>query len=131
MNDLSTRFVSLGPSEKAVFLAQVAHGATIAARESYCPSDAHPAMRFEHPDSVILRDANNFVHRVTGYISHVLQHTEMAGQDESVVAMIEHYYQERGAYIRLSKWLAILTRAGEYGWWPRARWAGLFSCRGR
>jgi hypothetical protein len=29
----------------------------------------------------------------------------MAGQDESVMTMIEHYYQERGLARFLTKWL--------------------------
>jgi hypothetical protein len=106
MNDLKASFAALGPNDKAMFLARVAHMATIAARESYASSADHPERNFDHPDAIILRDTNNFVHRVTGYIMHVLDRTEMAGQDESVIAMIERYYQERGLGSLLSEWLA-------------------------
>jgi hypothetical protein len=107
MNDLNTKFSSLGPNEKAIFLSRVAHMATIAARKSYELCGDHPERNYDHPDAVILRDANNFVHRVTGYITHVLERTEMAGQDESVMAMIEHQYRELGLTSYLPKWLGI------------------------
>jgi hypothetical protein len=106
MNDFSSKFSSLEPNEKAMFLVRVVHMATIAARESYCPSVAHPERNYDHPDAIILRDANNFVHRVTGYITHVLARAEIAGQDESVIAMIEHYFREFGLTSHLSRWLA-------------------------
>ena len=106
MDDLNLRFSSLGPIEKTKFLARVVHGATIAARESYCPSADHPERNFDHPDAVMLRDANNFVHRVAGYIMHVLDRTAMVGQDESIMAMIEHYYRERESRGLLLEWLA-------------------------
>jgi hypothetical protein len=105
MSDLKIRFASLGPIEKSIFLARVAHGATIGARESHCASAAHPNRSFDHPDGIILRDANNFVHCVTGYIPHVLQRTEMAGQDDSIMAMIERHYEDRGLASWLSEWL--------------------------
>ena len=107
MSDLNTKFSSLRPNEKAMFLARVAHMATIAARESYCPSAARPERNYDRPDAVILRDANNFVHRVTGYIMNVLEGAEMAGQDESVMAMIENHDRERELTSFLPKWLAI------------------------
>ena len=106
MNDLNVRFTGLGPNDKAMFLARVAHMATIAARESYVPSADHPERNHDHPDAIILRDANSFVHRVTGYMMHVLKGTEMAGQDESVIMMIEDHYRERGLGSLLSEWLA-------------------------
>jgi hypothetical protein len=105
MSNLNTNFSTLDADKKALFLARVAHMATIAARESYAPSASHSERNYDHPDAVILRDANNFVHRVVGYIMHVLERTEMAGQDESVVTMIEHYYRERGLTPFLAKWL--------------------------
>jgi hypothetical protein len=107
MSGLNTKFSGLGPNEKALFLARVAHMATIAARESYAPSAARPERNYDQPDAVVLRDANNFVHRVTGYIMHVLERTEMAGQDESVMTMIEHHYREHGLTSLLPKWLAV------------------------
>lgn len=107
MSDLSVKFSTLGPTGKAMFLAQVAHMATVAARESYAPTDAHPERTYDHPDAAILRDANNFVHRVTGYMMHVLDSTEMDGQDESVMEMIEYHFREHGLSHWLSKWLEI------------------------
>ncbi|CAN7265493.1 hypothetical protein LJR220_001200 [Bradyrhizobium sp. LjRoot220] len=106
MSDLSARFVGLGPNDKAMFLARVAHMATIAARESYATSVDHPERDYDHPDAIILRDANNFIHRVVGYIMHVLDGTEMAGQDESVMIMIEDHYRERNLGDLLTEWLA-------------------------
>jgi hypothetical protein len=106
MSDLSVRFTGLGPNGKAMFLARVAHMATVAARESYVPSSDHPERNYDHPDPIILRDANNFVHRVTGYMMHVLEETEMAGQDQSVMMMIEDHYREWGLGYWLSEWPA-------------------------
>ena len=93
------------PAPKAAFLANVAHFATIAARESYAPSDAYPDRDYDHPDAIILRDANNFVHRVTGYIPHVLYKSEGQGQDASVMTMVLEYFQERGIERHLAEWL--------------------------
>jgi hypothetical protein len=107
MNELNTKFSALGANEKAMFLARVAHMATIAARESYVSCTAHPERNFDHPDAIILRDANSFVHRVTGYIMHILDGSEMVGQNESVLAMIENYYRGLGLAPVLSEWLAI------------------------
>lgn len=90
-----------------MFLAQVAHMATVAARVSYVPDDTHPERNYANPDPIILRDANNFVHRVTGYIMHVLDSTEMDGQDKSVMAMIEEHFREHGLAEWLQKWLKI------------------------
>ena len=78
MSDLTARFSSLGPNEKAMILARVAQVATIAARE-----------------------------RVTGYIMNVPERTEMAGQDQSVMAMIEYHCREGGLTSFLPKWLAV------------------------
>jgi hypothetical protein len=75
MNVFVAKFRSLSRTDKAVFLARVAHEATICARMSYVPTPAHPNRDYDHPDAVILRDANNFVHRVVGYIPHVLKGT--------------------------------------------------------
>jgi hypothetical protein len=105
MNDLNVRFAGLGPNDKVMFLARVAHMATIAARESCVPTADRPERNHSHPDAIILRDANSFVHRVTGYMMHVLKGTEMAGQDESVMMMIENYYRQRGLGSLLSEWL--------------------------
>jgi hypothetical protein len=104
MNDLNTRFSSLGPNEKAMFLARVAHTATIAAREAYGACAAHPERSYDNPEGIILRDANEFVHRVIGYMTEVLNRSETAGQDESVLAMIEHYYRKLGFASHLPDW---------------------------
>jgi hypothetical protein len=53
MSDLSTAFSALGPSEKAMFLARVAHMATVAARVSYINDAQHPERAYDHPDGVI------------------------------------------------------------------------------
>ena len=105
MNDLNTKFSSLGPNAKAMFLARVAHMATIAAREAYASCAADPERSYDHPEGIILRDANEFVHRVVGYMMQVLNRTEMTGQDESVLAMIENYYRELGVASLLADWL--------------------------
>jgi hypothetical protein len=107
VSELDAAFSALRPNAKAMFLAQVAHMATVAARDSYVTTDAHPERNYEHPDAIILRDANNFVHRVTGYISHVLDGTEGEGQDASVMSMIaEHFHKHQLAHY-LPKWLGI------------------------
>jgi hypothetical protein len=107
MSDLSTAFSALGPSEKAMFLARVAHMATVAARVSYINDAQHPERAYDHPDGVILRDANNFVHRVTGYIMHALDGSEGEGQDAYVITTIQEYFQARGMDKRLYEWLGI------------------------
>ena len=68
-----------------MFLARVAHNTTVDARVTYIED-------YEHPDGVALRKFNEFVHRVTGYTMHVLDQSEMPGQDESVVKMIFEFY---------------------------------------
>lgn len=87
-----------------MFLARVAHMATITARESYADRN------YDNPDAHVLRDANNFIHRVTGYIMSALTHSEMAGQDESMMRMIEGYYRDRGLTSYLLKWLETPSR---------------------
>jgi hypothetical protein len=94
---LSARFSALPPTDKALFLARVAHMATVAARDSY-------AQDYEHPSGVMLRTANEFVHRVTGYIPHVLYGSEGKNQDASVMVMIDEYFQAH----RLERWLPEL-----------------------
>jgi|GEM_PF-1611643 len=88
-----------------MFLARVAHEATIYARASYIPTLEYPSRDFAHPDPIILRDANNFVHRIVGYIMHVLDRTEMEGQDESVIEMIQDQFGEWKAAHLLTKWI--------------------------
>jgi hypothetical protein len=90
-----------------MFLARVAHMATVAARESYVATEVHPDRNYDHPDAVTLRDANNFIHRVTGYIMHVLDGTEREGQDASVMAMIAEHFRERQLSRYLRQWLEI------------------------
>jgi hypothetical protein len=107
VSELSAAFSSLEPTGKAMFLARVAHMATVAAREAYAPSQAYPEQSYEQPDAIILRDANNFVHRVTGYIPHVLAGTELAGQDASVMAMIVEHFRARHLEPYLAQWLGL------------------------
>jgi hypothetical protein len=97
MSALAVRFSSFTRVDKAIFLARVAHEATIYARMSYVPTPAHPERDYDHPDPIILRDANNFVHRVVGYIQHILKGTEWWKQDEIVIEMIEHQFREGGS----------------------------------
>jgi hypothetical protein len=85
IDELCAAFSRLSPNSKAMFLAQVAHNTTVDARIAYIDD-------YEHPDGVALRKFNEFVHRVTGYTMHVLDQTEMPGQDESVVKMIFEFY---------------------------------------
>ena len=100
MTTLADRFSRLTPGNKALFLARVVHETTIYARTAYIPLPAHPERSFD-PDPIILRDANEFVHRVAGYTSHVLKGTEGPGQDKSVMDMIEHVFDKWGAFHRL------------------------------
>ena len=68
-----------------MFLARVAHNSAVDARTACCED-------YDHPDGVRLRKYNEFVHRVTGYIPHVRDGSEMAGPDDSVMAMIFEAY---------------------------------------
>ena len=83
--ELCARFSALPPDGKAAFLARVAHNSTVDARTAYCED-------YRNPDGAKLRDFNEFVHRVTGYIPHVLDRSEGVGQDASVMAMIFDFY---------------------------------------
>ena len=107
MSRLTEAFSALGPNEKAMFLARVAHMATVHARNAYVPDENYPERNYEHPDGVILRDANNFVHRVAGYMMHVLDRTEGEGQDASVMTMIVEHFRARGIERYLSQWLGV------------------------
>jgi hypothetical protein len=98
MTDLADLFSALSPAQKATFLSRVAHEATVYAREAY-------AGDYERPDGVILRNANEFVHRVTGYITHLLNGSEGEGQDAPVMAMIVHHSNLAGYESRLADWL--------------------------
>src|SRR5262249_31708579 len=95
MTKLAASFCKLSRTDKALFLARVAHTATIYARVSYVPTPAHPERDYDRPDPIILRNVNNFVHRVVGYIMHVLKGTERR-DDESMVQMIEQQFEEWG-----------------------------------
>jgi hypothetical protein len=106
MDDYAPRLSALEPTAKAMFLARVAHMATIAAREAYIPDEGHPDRNFENPDGPMLRDEMLFVHRVTGYMMRVLDHTEGEGQDASVMAMIVEYYRAHRLEAYLADWLA-------------------------
>jgi len=81
-----------------MFLARVVHDATILARNAYVTN-------YEHPDGVRLRNANEFVHRVSGYIMHVLNSTEGDGQDAFVIAMIVENAKASGREDKLVDWL--------------------------
>jgi hypothetical protein len=102
MSALAVRFSRLTRTDKAIFLARVAHEATIYARMSYVPTPAHPERGYDHPDPIILRDANNFVHRVVAYIPHILKGTERWRQDESIIEMTECQFRQWGVLRRLA-----------------------------
>lgn len=55
--------------------------------------------------AIILRDAKNFIHRITGYIPHVLHKSEGQGQDASLIAMVLDYSQKRGIDQHLAGWI--------------------------
>jgi len=97
MRDLAARFSALGPTDKGIFLASVAHEATIAARAAYTED-------YQRPDGIVLRETNEFVHRVSGYAMHVLDGSEE--QDASVMKMIELYFEERRLSHRLRRLLS-------------------------
>jgi hypothetical protein len=98
MTDLADLFSALPPIQKAIFLARVAHEATVRARDAYAGDHGHP-------DGITLRNANEFVHRITGYITHVLMSSEMEGQDASVMNMIAHNSKAAGYEAKLADWL--------------------------
>ena len=100
-DELSTRFSALSPGRKAAFLARVAHESTIDARATAYGED------YRTPDGARLREFNEFIHRVTGYIPHVLDGSEGEGQDASVMAMIVEFYAslKKGREGRLAAWL--------------------------
>jgi hypothetical protein len=98
VSNLSDAFSALSPNQKAVFLARVAHEATISAREAYIPI-------YDKPDGLLLQQSNEFVHRVTGYITCVLARTEREGQDASVMQMIVKHFRLSGREHRLVEWL--------------------------
>ena len=103
--ELCAAFSKLPPPAKAMFLARVAHNSTVDARSAYMQD-------YANPDAVTLRKANEFVHRLTGYMMHVLDHSEMRGQDASVMAMIFELYcagdSERES--QLCEWLEAAGR---------------------
>ena len=99
LEDLVNLFTKLPPEKKARFLADVAHWATIGAR-----ADGYE-VGTDLADGRILRDWNEFVHRVTGYIAVVLEKNEGAGQDESVMRMIMDRDWPPAAWTRFSKLL--------------------------
>jgi hypothetical protein len=105
MNSLAAAFNKLSTKEKAIFLSLVAHEGTILARAAYAPTAAHPDQVLDRSDAITLRDAINFVHRVVGFIPHVLSGTEGKGQDQSVMEMIEYYFEMQGSTHLLIKWL--------------------------
>jgi hypothetical protein len=107
MNSLAAAFNKLSTTEKALFLSLVAHEGTIVARAAYAPTAANPDQLLDRSDAITLRDAINFVHRVVGYIPHVLSGTEGEGQDKSVMEMIEYYFEVQGSTKQLVKWLKV------------------------
>jgi hypothetical protein len=98
MRDAAKLFCALSSAHKAEFLANVIHDATISARGAYVDN-------YDLPDGVRLREANEFVHRIAGYIPHVLNGTEMGGQAESLIAMI---FEEMPGRLRHEQWIEWL-----------------------
>jgi hypothetical protein len=101
MSQLGRSFSALSANQKATFLARVAHEATIDARAMAYGQDCN------QPDGLLLREINEFAHRVTGYIPHVLDGTEGVGQDASVMEMIVQHFRAHGREHRLVEWLRI------------------------
>ena len=101
MSNLASSFSALSPNQKATFLARVAHEATIDARATAY------GQNYDEPDGLRLRDINEFVHRVTGYIPHVLDGSELSGQDASVIEMIIQHFRAHGREHRLLEWLRV------------------------
>jgi hypothetical protein len=93
--EATAQYKKLSQIQKAMLLTRASHDATIAARESYIPTSSNPERTFENPDAILLRDANNFIHRVTGYLMHVLDGTDNAEQDEFVIEMIEGRFDKK------------------------------------
>jgi hypothetical protein len=56
----------------------------------------------------MLRDANNFVHRVAGYTMTVLIGAEGEGQDASVMQMIDEYFRAQHLESQLNRWLDLI-----------------------
>ena len=103
---LADKFSCLSLTNKALFLSRAVHEATICARAAaYKSIPAHPERSYDHPDPIALRDANEFIHRVAGYMSHVLKRSEGLGQDKSVMNMIEQVFRDWGISHRLEAWL--------------------------
>ena len=107
MNDLASTFSIRSPDEKAIFLARVAHMATVIARNAYAPSDQYPNRNFDNPDAIILRDEMLFVHRVVGYIMPVLKNVQGEGQDASVMTMIVEHFKAHRIERFLYEWLEL------------------------
>lgn len=100
---LSAAFSAASPIDKALFLARVAYNSTVDARANGY------VVKSDKADGVVLRRYNEFIHRVTGYMMHVLKGTEMEGQDASVMKMIFDFYgagsEERQR--QLAGWLHV------------------------
>ena len=102
LSELCAAFSRLAPTAKAMFLARVAHNSTVDARGAYAKDHANP-------DGAMLREFNEFVHRVSGYTMHVRDGSEMDGQDDSVMKMIFEFYGagNKTRQKQLADWLQI------------------------
>jgi Immunity protein 27 len=109
MRELAAAFTRLTATERASFLAHVCHMATIAAREAYEKDWAGPN------GIIALRDANELVHRVSGYIEPVLGGAGLDGQAASVFAMIWQYFQAHQLERHLYEWLRMAAIEGAAG----------------
>lgn len=74
--DLETTLSRLNPHDKALFLANVIHDVTVYARLS-------------PPEK--LRDINNFVHRMNGYLKDVLYGDEWADNELIAETITDHF----------------------------------------
>ena len=101
MRELVAAFNRLAVTERATFLARVCRLATIAARESYQKDWASPS------GVIALRDANELVHRVSGYIEPVLAGAKLEEQAASDFTIIWQYFWAHQLQHHLYEWLRV------------------------
>ncbi len=92
--ELARILSKLSPEDKALFLARIIHDVTVYARIS-------------PPDK--LKAANQFVHRVVGYLKDALSSQEWAG-DDLIAETIDEYFKAIGVKPDVAGWLKGLER---------------------
>jgi len=109
MRELAVAFARRALTDRAAFLTRVCHIATIAAREA-CEKD------WARPNGIIaLRDANELVYRVSGYMEPVLADAELDGQAASVFTTVWQYFQAHQLERYLYEWLQMPAIEGGAG----------------